>query len=393
MLKKLLLTVCMIGLIVGSESWAGEPNFQEAPEKYWNFAELEKVPEFRDSPFADSKYEGLRDLLITGAKIKGKPAEFFAYMGYPDTPVPPGGYPGILLIHGGGGTAFPQYMKLWLNQGYAVMALDWYNQRPLNHSGKMTETNVKRQPLEGGKRQLHEVNVANIVLAHSLLRSMKNVNPDKTAFVGLSWGSWYGAMVAAVDPRFKGGIEIYCGDVRKNSKSFINGRFHHAVKVPLYWVASSNDHNVTPASLQLGFDECAKLENKSLVIKLPHSHVGFQFPSCFRMAEYFLKDGPGLPKLGTAQVDGKIISADILYKGKGITHAILCYTEDAEQQTSHKRVWKSIPAQINGNTVRAELPNGVFQCFLSAYDEKSTFNDLCGSTNLVEFPVAKKADQ
>ena len=386
MLRKLMIAWFMAGQFYGSDCLSRGEAFRETPEKYWDFAELSKVPEYRDSPYADSKHAGLRDLLVRGAEVDGKPAEFFVYAGYPATPPPAGGYPAVLLIHGGGGTAFPQYMKLWLDHGYAVMALDWYNQRPLTNPAKPTETNVARAALEGGRRQIHEVNVANMVLAHSLLRSLENVNPEKTAFVGLSWGSWYGAMVAAVDPRFKGGIEIYCGDVNRDSKNFINGRFHHAVKVPLYWVASTNDQNVTPPTLQAGFEECAKLENQSLVIRLPHSHVGFGFPSCFRMAEYFLKGGCGLPKLGKAQIEGNSIRADILARGRGITHAILCYTEDAEEKTTHKRLWKSVPAQVDTNSVRAELPKGVYQCFLSAYDEESPFNDLCGSTNLIEFP-------
>jgi hypothetical protein len=225
------------------------------------------------------------------------------------------------------------------------------------------------------------------IIAHSLLRTLPQVNSERTIFVGLSWGSWYGAMLAALDPRFKGGIEIYCGDLNRDSKAFINGRFHHAAKTPLYWVASTNDQNATPATLQAGFDECAKLENLSMVIRLPHSHIGFRFPSCFRMAEYFLKAGSGLPKLGKAQIEGKHIRTQILSQGKGVTHAILCYTEDANEEITHKRLWKSCPAQINENVVSAELPSGVHQCFLSAYDEKSHYDDLCGSTNIIELPA------
>jgi dienelactone hydrolase len=389
MLRKLLIAGCMMGVICGSNG----QDFREAPEKYWNYAELSRTPQFRESPYADSKCEGLRDVLIQGAPVNGQPAEFFAYYGYPETPMPKGGYPAVLLIHGGGGTAFPQYTKLWIKQGYVVMALDWYNQRPLTSSEKPTETNVARAELEGGRRQNHVVNVANMVLAHSLLRTLDKVNPEKTVFVGLSWGSWYGAMVAAVDPRFKGGIEIYCGDVKRDSTAFINGRFHHAAKVPLYWVVGTNDQNATPVTSQAGFDECAKLENHSLVIRLSHSHIGFEFPSCFRMAEYFLEGGSGLPKLSRAKIDGNVIRADILSQGKGITHAILCYTEDAGEQVTHKRLWKSIPAQVSEGSIQAELPKGVHQCFLSAYDEKSRFNDLCGSTNLIEFPALEKSEE
>lgn len=380
-----------LAIIASSTLMRGEEKssaaFREQPEKYWNFAELSKTPAFRDSPFEDSKFKGLRDILVTGAEIEGKKSEFFAYIGYPTGPVPQGGFPGIVLIHGGGGTAFPQYVKLWTSHGFAVIALDWYNSRPhLPASGELTEVSVKKIPLEGGERQEHVTNAANMVIAHSLLRTLENVNPDKTAFVGLSWGSWYGAMVAAIDPRFKGVIEIYCGDATPpDTNRFINGRFLHAAKVPMYWIAGTNDQNATPKSLQMGFDECAKLENKSLAINLPHSHVGFTFDACFRMADFFLKDGPSLPKLGNAVVNNRKISADIVFPGKGVAEAILCYTIDRDEKTSHKRVWTSIPAQFDAKEVWAELPEGVYQCFLSAYDQKSQWNDLCGSTNLKEF--------
>lgn len=369
---------------------AADKSFREPPEKYWNFAELSQVPAYRESPYADSRAEGLRDVLVSGAEVDGKRPEFFAYIGIPAGEVPAGGFPGIVLIHGGGGTAYPQHVRLWVERGYAVIALDWYYRRPLPNSGELTETSVGKVALESGKSG-HIVNVANMVLAHSLLRSLESVNPEKTAFVGLSWGSWYGAMLAAVDPRFKGGILIYCGGLERAKTPFINGRFHHAAKIPLYWVAGTNDQNVTPASLQAGFDECPRVANTSLVIRLPHSHVGFTFDSCFRMAEYFLRDGVGLPKLERAVVTGKEISAGIAAAGRGVTRAILCYTEDAEEPLSHKRVWKSLPARFDATRVWCELPERVYQCYLSAYDEDSRFNDLCGSSNIVTWPHGEPA--
>lgn len=399
MTKKQLFAAVMLGtaMLLGAE----ETSLREAPEKYWDFAKLKDAPAYREVPFADSKAEGLLAVLVTGygpaeddkdftapqpkgldKKVK---AEFFAYIGFPEGPVPEGGFPGIVLIHGGGGTAYPQYTEFWVKQGYAVIALDWYNQRPI----PPVNSKASRTSLPGGRRQDHVSNVANMVLAHSLLRSLKNVNPDKTAFVGLSWGSWYGAIVASVDPRFKGGVEIYCGDVKRPSsklgKSLVGGRFHHAAKIPLYWVAGTNDRNVTLESLDRGFRECAKLENKSLVIRLPHSHVGFYFDSCLRMAAHFTKGEPGLPKLSDITQNGNTVSAKILDPGKGVQFAVLCYT-DSKDPEYHKRVWKSIPAKIEKDVITAELPAGAHQFFISAYEKKSRYNDLCGSTSPVILP-------
>ena len=396
--------------------------FRESPEKYWDFALLKNAPAFRDAP-ADSRAKGLQALLVSGygpapedsgaflgeipigtddfspdplsAKVS---AEFFAYIGIPEGPVPEGGFPGIVLIHGGGGTAFPYQTLYWVKQGYAVIALDWYNQRPVppaDFDGTVTSPYdfpdeepvappLDKVPLDGGKRQDHVSNVANMVLAHSLLLSWENVNPAKTAFVGLSWGSWYGAMVAARDPRFQGGVEIYCGDVKENA-SFINGRFHHAAKVPLYWITGTNDLHLSMYSLKRCLEECGNLENHSQVIELPHAHIGFYFASCFRMAANFTRGGTGLPKLSEITQNGSSVSAKILDSGKGILRAVLCYTADTGPE-QHKRLWQSIPAVIEGNHISAELPAGAHQFFISAYDEECHSHDLCGSTPPVILP-------
>lgn len=373
-------------LLISLSSSAQTPaSFREEPSKYWNFEQLKQVPEYRDAGFADSESKGLKAILFDGVPVNGKKSPVFAYIGMPKTPVPPGGYPGIVLIHGGGGTAFPAFVKLWNSYGYAVIALDWYNQRPVvANPEKEGEGQVKQIPLPGGRRQDHVANAGNMVLAHSLLRSLPDVNKDKIGFVGLSWGSWYGAMVAAVDPRFRCVIEIYCGDCTPLRKGMlINGRFLHAAKVPMYWIAGTNDQNVTPESLQRAFDECPTIQNKSLVIQLPHSHIGFRFKACERMADHFLKGEPPLPKLGKPVLENGILSADILQEGKGIKEAVLCYTANSTEKTVHKREWKSVPAEVKGKKVSAKLPPGTFQCFLSVYDEKSQWNDCCGSSDLV----------
>ena len=378
-LMELLCCTCVISL-TGAD-------FREAPEKYWDFAKLKNPPAYMSSPFPDSRVTGLQDILFEGVPVQGKKAPVFAYIGYPSIPMPEGGYPGIVLVHGGGGTAFPEYTKLWTEHGFAVIAIDWYNRRPyIDARSTGGESGIQTRELEGGMRQLHVENAANMVLAHSLLRSLPKVNPERIVFVGLSWGSWYGAMVAAIDPRFKGVIEIYCGDARPEIARFIDGRFLHAAKVPMYWIASTHDQNVTVASLQRGFDECPTIINRSLVIQLPHSHIGFTFPACFRMADYFLKDAPPLPKLGKPVVRNGMASVEILGEGKGIKETIFCWTGDGKEPSNHKRTWHTLPAERNGNTLSVKLPDGIFQGFFSAYDETTRFHDCCGSSDVLFFP-------
>ena len=164
----------------------------------------------------------------------------------------------------------------------------------------------------------------------------------------------------------------------------INGRFLHAAKVPMYWIAGTNDQNVTPETLQQGFNECPTIQNKSLVAKIRHSHNhGFRLKACQRMADHFLKGAPSLPKLGKPVLKDGILSAEILQEGKGIKKAILSYTVDRAENKAHKRVWKTVAATINVKKVSATLPADTFQCFLSVYDEETQENDCCGSSDLV----------
>ncbi len=379
------MAVTTVAVMTGPQAVAFE---REEPEKYWNAKELFKAPSFRDSGFEDSKYEGMRDIMVSGYGPNGTKSEFFAYVAMPTTPKPEGGYPGIVLVHGGGGTAYPQYIKLWASYGFAVIALDWYNRRPTPVAGKVPgESNVPRKDLEGGNRNDLVANVANMVLCNSLLRTWPDVNPDKIVFVGLSWGSWYGAMVCAVDNRLKGIVEIYCGDLRLNDSRLINGRFLHAAKVPMYWVASTHDQNVTLESLSAAFNECPTIVTKSLVIRLPHSHTGFLFDSCPRMARHFIdpEKVPSLPVLGKPSVKEGVVSAEVKSFGLGMGKALLCYSCSPKTEKRHLWKWETIPADVKGNTISAKIPEGVTQCYLSIYEEKNgSFNDLCGTTEIVD---------
>ena len=360
--------------------------FKDDAAKYWDFSKLQKAPAYRPSKLAESQVKDLEDILFDGVPYKGKPAPVFAYIGYPKTPMPAGGYPGVLLVHGGGGTAFPDAARLWNKYGFAVLMIDWYNSHPKQEAREKRGV-VNKLPLPGGNRNDLQTNVANMVLAHSLLRSLPKVNQDKTVFVGLSWGSWYGATVAALDNRFKGAVEIYCGDIKpvKNHRYLVNGAFLHSAKIPMYWVCSTNDANATPQSLQNAWDVCPTIVNKSIVIRLPHSHVGFKFPSCFRMADHFANGAPMLPKLSKITVKDGVASCKVLNKGKGIIKTVFCYTIDRAPK-SKDRKWLEIPAKMEGDTLSVKLPEKILQGYFSAYDEKSRYNDCCGSSDFMFFP-------
>ena len=367
----------------------------EAPEKYWNFDELRQVPAFADDHDPDSDHPGLRSIVFDGVKENGRPTKVFAYIAIPDGPVPPGGFPGVVLVHGGGGTAFPWAVELWRSYGYAVIAPDWYGNRPISRDRGPREIGGMqkfRRPVGKARPHTyqgvpqHVTNAANMVLAHSLLRSLPQVDPDRTLYIGLSWGSWYGAMVTAIDPRFKGMLEIYLGNVRKDDL-LINGRFLHAAKVPMYYVVGTNDLSGDPESLQAGFAACGKmLRSRTMIVELPHSHEGFRFRVCRRIADWILKGETGLPVLGPVTVADGVMTAPVVSSGKGIRTVFLCCTADRNEPVYHKRKWQMIPARLSEGKICATLPKDIYQGYLAAYDEDDLTGFCCGSSDMVTFP-------
>lgn len=378
--------------ILGDVTW--KMRERADPFAIWSFEELSKVPECRPCPAKESDWGGLRSLLVRGKGPKGSEAEFFCYYGVPKGRMPTGGWPGVVLVHGGGGTAYPNYVQQWNELGFAVIAPDWYNRRPAPGLTNVppTQVSVPRVDLVGGKRQDHVANVANFVLAHSLLRSFPEVNKDRTVYVGLSWGSWYGTCVAAIDDRFRGCVEIYCGDYRPDkggSYRLVEGRFLPEAKVPMHWTVLTNDRNVTPYTSNDGFEACARFYGVSLMNSAAHSHVGFEFDSVHRMAKHFTGSAKTLPRLGDPVVRNGTVTADILDEGEGVTKVWLCYTTSDEKPT-HKRKWEKIAAMRAGRTISAKLPDGTVQCYLAAEERESRFHNLRGTTPFIDIVANKE---
>lgn len=69
---------------------------------------LETYPHTRRlDAFDPPGYPLQRALLLEGPPVDGRPTGAFAYLGIPTGPAP---VPAVVLVHGGGGVAFPQWV-------------------------------------------------------------------------------------------------------------------------------------------------------------------------------------------------------------------------------------------------------------------------------------------
>ena len=84
----------------------------------WNLAELRKPPRMEWAQNEGS----VRSLYYVNEPFGGKPTRVFAYYAAPEKRE--GKVPGMALVHGGGGKAFPHWAAMWAKRGYAALAME-----------------------------------------------------------------------------------------------------------------------------------------------------------------------------------------------------------------------------------------------------------------------------
>jgi dienelactone hydrolase len=371
-LKKVItIGICIVASFL---SFSQEKRDTIAGTGIWNLDELYRVPiTFSAEKYSAYQVPGVNALLYESVPFLGKPTKVFAYYSLPSGPVPPGGWPAVVLVHGGGGTAFADFVKIWNSWGYAAISMDLYGNLP-HLSVKWEE----RPHLDGGwtmgenftnrdeSWQYHSI--AQIVLAHSLIRSLPGVNPEKTGVVGASWGGVHASIAAAIDSRFKFGVIIY-SSVFETSEAKMRwwdpGRFIASIRIPTLWVKGTTDIHFTNQNWQYSVNICGNSPVSSLVVGLKHGEKGQIYSINRRFADHVVKDGEPLPAIGKTECHGKLVSASV-NAARPILKAELCYTCDTGPDP--RQIWKTLPALFKDGKVSAELPDGVTFYFLNVFD-------------------------
>ena len=69
-------------------------------------------------------YPGVNQFFLEGPAYHGRPTRIFGFWQLPEGADAEHPVPGIVLIHGGGGTALPDWVQLWNRRGFAAIAVD-----------------------------------------------------------------------------------------------------------------------------------------------------------------------------------------------------------------------------------------------------------------------------
>ncbi len=351
---------------------------------------------FYDSPLREKALESdVKAIFYDGLEYKGKPTRVFAYLGMPKVPAGTK-VPGIVLVHGGGGTAFEAWVRLWNARGYAAIAMDncgtvpegeYGNWKAHDHSGPGCNDTFGNIELPAKDNWTYQA-VATVMLANSLLRSLPGVDRNRIGVTGISWGGYLTCITAGVDSRFKYAVPVYgCGFLGDNSTWLDTfqgmGETNRAkwlsmwdpsvyvghAKMPVLWVTGTNDFAYPMDSLRKTYRLLDGKATLCLRIAMPHGHggAGERPEEIYAFAKTFSEKGLPLAKVKATQQDAKQAWSEYTSKSP-IKIAELVYTKDTGKWPERK--WESLPAKVDSKRVSAELPDGVKVFYFNLTDER-----------------------
>ena len=297
--------------------------------------------------------QSVHSLLYAGEEYRGRSTEVFAFYASPATlgEASEGErFPAVVLIHGGGGTAFADWAYLWAKRGYAAIAMDLAGSQPpdpvFNEQTGAPESHHrhdrkqrKRLP-NGGPDQSHAEKfdsiggsadddwpyhaVATVLRGHTLIRSFPDIDPLRTAVTGISWGGYTTCLVASLDDRFRAAVPVYgCGflhegeSVQKPSIDRLGERKSDWVKVydpgsqlircrvPILFVNGTNDKHYPLDSYMKSYEAVPGPKQLRVTVRMPHSHPSGWAPKEIGLfIDSHCRDGVPLPVPGRPVRDG-----------------------------------------------------------------------------------------
>lgn len=338
----------------------------------------------------------IRSLFFEGAPYRGKPTRVFAWLGVPkrkeDEKVP-----GIVLLHGGGGTAFESWVQLWVDRGYAAIAIDHFGNLPLPADADPRPRNPDGGPLGGSKAfsQLGEPltdqwpyqAVSAAILAHSLLRAESGVDAERTGVTGISWGGYLSCVMAGLDQRLKFAVPVYgCGHYRETTfaaaldklpadqralwyDTWDASHYIPGIRAPTLWVNGPNDKYFWLPAWQKSHRQMpAGLSTASLRLGMKHgSPPAGDPPEVMAFAESVVRGSRGLLRIIGTRRDGHSVRVEF-DTSAGLSGADLVYTSDTRSPWE-KRLWQTVPARITGAEIQAEVPVDALLYYVALRDE------------------------
>ncbi|OEI80143.1 hypothetical protein AST99_10725 [Formosa algae] len=375
----------------------------EAPLTKLLDAQVFKVPKLYWKPELDQGE--IKALFYETLDFKGKPTRAFAYLGVPKSDKP---LPAMVLVHGGGGRAFYEWVKIWNDKGYVAIAMsleghvsDEKGEGKFQHEYSGPQRVGRFDDIEAPlKEQWMYHAVSDIIVAHSLLADMPEVDASRIGITGISWGGILSSLVSGVDTRLQCAIPVYgagflyeskgyFGDEGDNSTDVIEkkkfwdpARQFSKGNVPTLWVNGDSDAhfslNITSHSFDVTKDHAFMSIHPSMKHGHPSGWKPDEVPEIYAFADYILKGKtPGLGRI-TQQPSGRksvvryesevpVLKATLYYQNEPLT-----YTKLESERHPHPEPWfsKSLKLNDQDKSVKVKVPKDCKGYYVNLEDQR-----------------------
>ena len=231
-----------------------------------------------------------------------------------------GKVPGMVLVHGGGGTAHKEWVKKWNDQGFAAISIAVEGQTDEQIPNAQRGARWKQHDWAGPTRngiygdsaepladQWMYHAVADCILANSLLRSLPEVDADKVGLSGFSWGGVITSTVIGIDSRFTFAIPVYgCGHLfdceNQYARALSDNQLYRQVwdpmvrmervKMPVLWLSWPEDKHFALDCLAATYSAAPGPHMVTLIPKMGHSGAASWKPAeSYAFAKSVVLDG------------------------------------------------------------------------------------------------------
>jgi len=369
-------------------------------------------------------------------------SEIFAVIAAPKTP---GKYPGLLVLHGGGGCAEVEKAMAWAQRGYVAVAPDLPGiaepKKLIDSKGKWNslkygEGRWKANP-DGSESVIFDAVLAAMKSLY-LLRAQTDVNPTRIGVVGISWGGYMTTMVCGLaDEQVRAGFAVFgCGfyDLTaqlNGPKSTLGampmaererwlrdldaGRRAPGIKAAFFLAGAANDFFYWPRAVQATLNAIpgeknhlfapnanhkvplpggTVFPNKSAEAFKPTPFQPYPTPSGSKanwlamevpFFDYYLKGiGKPLPKVSVVKTEDPLIARFQVNAHNPLTKLEVYWAKPNPDVM--KREWIALPASnVGAQTYEAKLPAAAAEWFAVVSDDRP----VTVSSDLIQVPSAK----
>jgi len=379
-------------------------------------ADPEVLKQLWEVPTGEVKYQVVKAYERGGVRIeevryqsrsfKRKPVQIFGYFCYPQKHQ--ARLPGILLSHGGGGSASLPRAFGWAKKGFAVLAIDLpgkgENRAGSRSSGPdMDVVNLLRtQPDPSYNYLVHAVAAARNGI--SFLAQRPEVDPDRLGMIGLSWGGVLTLLTNGQDNRLKAAVNVFgagyipegctwedwfnampAQDKELWSEYLDPKNFLPTQHAPILFITGTNDHCYYLTIFQKSYAAVTAPKHYYLIPNLKHRFLAAATDPAFAWLNLYLKKGKPFPQIENLtpyqKTADRIIIPVKVRSAAAIKSVRLYYTLGGPQEWTKKR-WLAVkPHQADGLYYFA-LPAKLLQPDLLFYSSVLDANRGAASTQV-----------